>query len=129
MHGGVHRWNQRGVVEACLQRVDAHLEEAPAGPALDELGASLKQIETSLGSQNLTDQALQDLRQQLVPVARAIGAVIDRLTPRLGDLKDRLDQLGVAAIASTPAELAVFLKKEMEKWGPVIKEAGITGTD
>jgi tripartite-type tricarboxylate transporter receptor subunit TctC len=39
----------------------------------------------------------------------------------------RLDQLGVTAIASTPAELGAFLKREMDKWGPVIKEAGITG--
>jgi potassium-dependent mechanosensitive channel len=79
-------------------------EEAPAGPALDKLGASLKQIETSLESQNLTDQALQDLRQQLDPVARAIGAVIDRLTPRLGDLKDRLDQLGPKPAEGAPPE-------------------------
>jgi tripartite-type tricarboxylate transporter receptor subunit TctC len=42
-------------------------------------------------------------------------------------IKSRLDQLGVSAIASTPAELGAFLRREMEKWGPVIKEAGITG--
>jgi len=29
-------------------------------------------------------------------------------------------------VGSTPAELAEFLKREMDKWGPVIKEAGIT---
>jgi tripartite-type tricarboxylate transporter receptor subunit TctC len=44
-------------------------------------------------------------------------------------IKSRLDQLGVAAIASTPAELGAFLKREMDKWGPVIKEAGIKGTE
>ena len=43
--------------------------------------------------------------------------------------KTRLEQLGVNVIASTPAELATFLKREMDKWGPVIKEAGITGTE
>jgi tripartite-type tricarboxylate transporter receptor subunit TctC len=42
-------------------------------------------------------------------------------------IKSRLEQqLGVVVVGSTPAELAVFLKSEMEKWGPVIKEAGIT---
>jgi tripartite-type tricarboxylate transporter receptor subunit TctC len=55
--------------------------------------------------------------------ADAVAAIRDPV------IKERLDQLGVAAIASTPTELAAFLKKEMEKWGPVIKEAGITGTD
>jgi tripartite-type tricarboxylate transporter receptor subunit TctC len=43
--------------------------------------------------------------------------------------KQRLEQLGVVVVASTSAELATFLKREMDKWGPVIKEAGITGTD
>jgi tripartite-type tricarboxylate transporter receptor subunit TctC len=44
-------------------------------------------------------------------------------------ITERLEQLGVAPIASTPAALGTFLKREMDKWGPVIKEAGITGTD
>jgi tripartite-type tricarboxylate transporter receptor subunit TctC len=44
-------------------------------------------------------------------------------------IKARLDQLGVSAIASTHEELHAFLKQEMDKWRPVIKDAGITGTD
>jgi tripartite-type tricarboxylate transporter receptor subunit TctC len=40
--------------------------------------------------------------------------------------KERLEQLGVVAVGSSPAELAAFLKAEMDKWAPVIKEAGIT---
>jgi tripartite-type tricarboxylate transporter receptor subunit TctC len=40
--------------------------------------------------------------------------------------KERLEQLGVVVAGSTPAELAAHLKSEMDKWGPVIKEAGIT---
>ena len=40
--------------------------------------------------------------------------------------KERLEQLGVVVVGSTPAELATFLKSEMDKWGPVIKGAGIT---
>jgi tripartite-type tricarboxylate transporter receptor subunit TctC len=35
-------------------------------------------------------------------------------------------QLGVVVVGSSPAELAAFLQREMEKWGPVIKAAGIT---
>jgi tripartite-type tricarboxylate transporter receptor subunit TctC len=42
------------------------------------------------------------------------------------DVKSRLEQnLGVTVVGSSPQELAAFLKSEMEKWGPVIKEAGI----
>ena len=52
--------------------------------------------------------------------ADTVAALADPTT------KSRLEQLGVVVIGSTPAELAVYLKSEMEKWGPVIKEAGIT---
>jgi tripartite-type tricarboxylate transporter receptor subunit TctC len=40
--------------------------------------------------------------------------------------KERLEQLGVVVVGSTPAELAGFLKGEMDKWAPVIREAGIS---
>ena len=40
-------------------------------------------------------------------------------------IRARLDQLGVGVVGSTPAELAAFLKSEMDKWGPIIKAAGI----
>ena len=44
-------------------------------------------------------------------------------------IKSRLEQLGVTVVGSTPAELGAFLKSEMDKWGPVIKEAGIKGDE
>jgi tripartite-type tricarboxylate transporter receptor subunit TctC len=37
----------------------------------------------------------------------------------------RLEKLGAAVTASTPDELGAHLKAEMDKWGPVIKAAGI----
>jgi tripartite-type tricarboxylate transporter receptor subunit TctC len=40
--------------------------------------------------------------------------------------RDSLDKLGVVVVGSTPAEFATFLRTEMDKWRPVIKEAGIT---
>jgi tripartite-type tricarboxylate transporter receptor subunit TctC len=40
-------------------------------------------------------------------------------------IRQRLDQLGVGVVGSTPGELGAFLKSEMDKWGPIIKEAGI----
>ncbi len=44
-------------------------------------------------------------------------------------IKTRLEGLGVSVVGSTPAELGTFLKTEMDKWGPVIKEAGIKGDE
>ena len=40
-------------------------------------------------------------------------------------IRSRLDQLGVGVIGSSPEELRAHLKAEMDKWGTIIKEAGI----
>src|SRR4030088_957156 len=40
-------------------------------------------------------------------------------------VKPRFDELGANPKGSTPAELAAFLKSEIDKWGPVIREAKI----
>ena len=53
--------------------------------------------------------------------ADTVTALADPVT------RERLEQqLGVVVVGSTPAELTTHLKSEMDKWGPVIKEAGIT---
>jgi tripartite-type tricarboxylate transporter receptor subunit TctC len=40
-------------------------------------------------------------------------------------VRSRFEELGATPKGSTPAELAAFLKSEIEKWGPVIREAKI----
>jgi tripartite-type tricarboxylate transporter receptor subunit TctC len=40
-------------------------------------------------------------------------------------VKTRFEELGATPKGSTPAELAAFLKSEIDKWGPVIREAKI----
>ena len=51
--------------------------------------------------------------------ADTVAAVSDPTT------KARLEQLGVTVIGSTPEQLRAHLKSEMDKWGVIIKEAGI----
>jgi tripartite-type tricarboxylate transporter receptor subunit TctC len=41
-------------------------------------------------------------------------------------IRRRLEELGLFVVGSTPAALAAFHKAEMERWGPIIKSAGIT---
>ncbi len=41
-------------------------------------------------------------------------------------VRERLEHLGVLLVGSTPDEFASYLKAELDKWGPIIKEAGIT---
>jgi tripartite-type tricarboxylate transporter receptor subunit TctC len=55
--------------------------------------------------------------------ADTVAALADPAT------RSRLEQLGVVVVGSTPEELAHHLKAEMDKWGPVIKAAGITIRD
>jgi tripartite-type tricarboxylate transporter receptor subunit TctC len=42
-------------------------------------------------------------------------------------VKARYAQLGATVVGSTPAELGTFLQGEIDRWGPVIKAAGIKG--
>jgi potassium-dependent mechanosensitive channel len=79
-------------------------EQAPLGPVLDKLSASLKQVEASLERHDLTDADLQALRQQIDPISDAVADALDRLTPRLAGIKARLDQLGQKPDDQAPAE-------------------------
>ena len=40
-------------------------------------------------------------------------------------IKGRLEDLGVSAFSSTPAEFASLIASETAKWGKVIRDAGI----
>jgi tripartite-type tricarboxylate transporter receptor subunit TctC len=41
----------------------------------------------------------------------------------------KLEDMGVVVVGSTPAELAAQFKADIEKWGPIIKENGISIRD
>ncbi len=49
-------------------------------------------------------------------VARILG---------LPEVKERLAATGLDAASSTTAEFAAFIKSEAERWGPIIKQAGV----
>jgi tripartite-type tricarboxylate transporter receptor subunit TctC len=57
-------------------------------------------------------------------VARINAASVEAI--KSDAVANKLKALGADPKSSTPAELAAFLKSEMDKWGPVIKSAGIT---
>jgi len=41
-------------------------------------------------------------------------------------VRERLEQLGVLLYGSTPEEFTAYLKAEIDRWGPFIKQAGIS---
>lgn len=62
--------------------------------------------------------------------------IVDRLTASLNaalkeqDVKDRLAKLGADTVSperATPDALRKHLQAELDKWGPIIKKAGVTG--
>jgi tripartite-type tricarboxylate transporter receptor subunit TctC len=42
-----------------------------------------------------------------------------------GPVKSRFEELGATPKGSTPEQLAAFLQSEIDKWGPIIREARI----
>ena len=65
---------------------------------------------------------------------RLLGVVADEQVPALyhaadmlafPSVKRRFEDVGAVPKGSTPAELAAFLKSEIDKWGPVIRDARI----
>ena len=93
-----------GSASAAAPRAAA-AEQVPVGPVLDQLSASIKQIEASLERNDRTDAELQDLRQQIDPVSAAFSGALDRLTSRLDAIKTRLDQLGPKPDDSSPPKV------------------------
>ena len=90
-------------------------EQAPIGPALDKLSASLKQIEASLERHDLTDAELQVLRQRIDPISDAAASALDRLTPRFAGIKARLDQLGPKPDDEAPPESPAVTAERAEQ--------------
>jgi tripartite-type tricarboxylate transporter receptor subunit TctC len=103
----------RGLAVTTLKRA----KSLPETPTIDEAGVR--------GFDVSSWYAIFAPAKTPVDVVRKISAdtaaaVADAAT------RERLEQLGVAPVGSSPSALAQHLKSEMDKWGPVIKAAGIT---
>ena len=58
------------------------------------------------------------------PIVDRLNAEINRIL-QLQDVRDRMHTLGVTPMIGTPADLAKYLKFEIDRWAKVIKEANI----
>lgn len=67
----------------------------------------------------------------IVAPAGTPPAIVEKLNDTVRQIKhspqvkERLAQMGADAIDYTPAEFAAMIKREMEKWGKVVRRAGI----
>jgi small-conductance mechanosensitive channel len=78
--------------------------EPAAGPSLEQIKTSLDQIEQAVGRDDVTQEALVELRQKLNTAADALRDKIDDLDPRVGEAQERLKQLGPAPAKDAPPE-------------------------
>ncbi len=91
--------------------------------------AALPDVPT-LAESGIKEQESETMQGVLVP-AKTPQAIVDQLNTEivkamaLPDVKAKCAQLGFDPVANTPAEFAAYIKKDVEKWAGVIKEAKI----
>jgi tripartite-type tricarboxylate transporter receptor subunit TctC len=67
----------------------------------------------------------------IVVPARTPAAIVEKLHDDIVDavrhpsVAPRFEEIFVEIKTGTPAELAAFIQSEIEKWGPIIKAAGV----
>jgi tripartite-type tricarboxylate transporter receptor subunit TctC len=67
----------------------------------------------------------------LLAPAGTPAAIVERLNAETGkalrsaDVRERLQAQGADPMPGTPAAFATFMREEMAKWGPVVKQAGV----
>ena len=102
----------RGLAVTTLDRVAV----APDLPTVDEAGVPGFDVSSWIGlfvPAKTSPQLVSRLN------ADSVAAVTDPPTRR------KLEDMGVVVIASTPSQLAQVVRADMDKWGPIIRDAGI----
>jgi tripartite-type tricarboxylate transporter receptor subunit TctC len=67
----------------------------------------------------------------LLAPARTPAKIIAKLNAEsrrvltMPDVKEKLSRAGIDTAGGTPDEFAKFIRAEYEKWGPVVKAAGV----
>jgi tripartite-type tricarboxylate transporter receptor subunit TctC len=84
----------------------------------------------TLAEAGIKEQESETMQGVLVP-AKTPKAIVDQLNAEIAkamalpDVKAKCAQLGFDPVADTPQEFAKYIKKEVERWDRVIKDANI----
>jgi tripartite-type tricarboxylate transporter receptor subunit TctC len=107
---------QAGRLRALAVTANKRVDSLPDVPTMEEAGYPDQTAETPIGIfvPAGTPRDIVDL------LHRKVVALI-----ATQDVKQKLASIGFSPIGDTPAEFAAFLKGEDEKWGKVIRDAGI----
>ncbi|ACK49426.1 MscS Mechanosensitive ion channel [Methylocella silvestris BL2] len=77
---------------------------ARAQDELEKANAALNDVEAGLERHDLSDADLVAKRQRLAPIGDVLNATAEKIAPRLGEIKARLDQLGLPPDEKSPPE-------------------------
>jgi potassium efflux system protein len=80
--------------------------ETSDATSLETIKSSLDEIETAVGREDVSAEALADLRQRLITATDVLKDKIADLEPRVSDVEERLKQLGPAPAKDAPPETA-----------------------
>ena len=107
---------QAGRLRALAVTADKRLDSLPDVPTMAEAGYPGQTAETPIGIfvPAGTPKEIVDL------IHRKVVALV-----ATEDVKQKLANIGFAPISDTPAQFTAFLKGEDEKWGKVIRDAGL----
>lgn len=89
--------------------------EAAASRELDKVAADLKEIEAVLQTHDVSETALQSLRDKAAPLVAELQTVLGHLQARLAAVKARLDQLGPPPDAKAGPENAQVTKERQQQ--------------
>ncbi|MBI2741706.1 MAG: tripartite tricarboxylate transporter substrate binding protein [Rhodospirillales bacterium] len=109
-----------------------------AGGKLKPLGiTTLKSSELMSGVKSVAEQGFPGFEvtawNALYAPKGTPKAIVDRLNAEIAKIlaqpetRQRLLQIGFEPASGTPEQLAAFEKRERDKWGPLIKAAGLKG--
>ncbi len=111
------------LVESGKFRILAKFDDRPFPPAPD--------VPTFAGALGLAHFDQIAVWLGLVAPKGTPGAIVEKLqrevTKSLGDpqVKAKADAAGLFPVTMQPAEFAGFIRKEAERWAPIVKESGI----
>jgi tripartite-type tricarboxylate transporter receptor subunit TctC len=104
-----------GRLRALAVASDHRLSALPDVPTLTEAGYRVLALGWGgIGSPNGVPRAIIERLNQ--EVGRAL---------KLADVQERIESFGGTVRFSTPEEFARFVRAEFDRWGPVIKQAGV----
>jgi tripartite-type tricarboxylate transporter receptor subunit TctC len=105
-----------GRLKALAVSTKARTAHAPEVPSVDEAGVPGYDVSVWFGVLTVAGtprEVVQRLNTEMVKILTS------------AEIRERFSKMGVDVVAGTPEHFSQFLKSEVDRWGKVVKQAGI----